>query len=815
MRRPFVSTIHTNCVPKGSNDGDVPNLQDSVIVSHNNGNVGIGVGGPLQKLTVAGGVAATGARNASGETGVYLYDDGTSGNVAAWAGNSHRPLQVTGEHIDFWAGNAYDEKMRINTDGNVGIGLPNPGEKLEVNGNIKIPIGTGTGTPPSARIFTTQKVFNVLDYEADNTGLNDSKTKIQNAINDAAANGGIVFLPAGIYKISNKLSLPNRVYLIGDGPRATQLNLDNATASIAVEILINISAYEPCESSSLVRNLRITTLNTNIHIGIYMKAFNVAIENVEVDGMDIGLQIIWDCNVFRDLKVHNCKTGVQLGDNDPWKWANGNTFIGGSIIKCTVYGMHFTDATYGNSVHGMFIALLRGFNAEAGIYIEGDLYGDNLITGCFIETCSKYCIKLNSPGNHIIGNWFHVKPGAGFALYFQNGGKTQDDLTPGSSYSGTGFKNYRVEIQTTIGLTDTFRWSDDGGNNWNGSGINCSTTDFALNNNVTIKFGAVTGHNMGDKWDWIVGNQYVDWGSYKGTVYIGNTEYTFNTSGVFDFKERFLSNVGIGTTSPGSPLHIVGSNDIETPTVPSLLSLSDSSDPTKALRLGYDDTLDRGVIAASDYGTGWKDIVIAPYGGNVGIGITNPGATLEVASAASQYACIAIDYFGTQRSPRLDFNTSAGNSIGSIVRTTDGQVLGQIVWVGVDSSNLYSTSGRIQFLQEGNAGSCVPSSIAILTATASLGPIERMRIRYDGNVGIGETSPARKLHVKDSNKQVARIESTAVSNLKVDVCVNNGTPNAVITALRGSLCVDITNAKLYINNSGTNPGDSGTSWVLV
>jgi hypothetical protein len=84
-----------------------------------------------------------------------------------------------------------------------------------------------------------------------------------------------------------------------------------------------------------------------------------------------------------------------------------------------------------------------------------------------------------------------------------------------------------------------------------------------------------------------------------------------------------------------------------------------------------------------------------------------------------------------------------------------------------------------------------------------------------GNVGIGETSPARKLHVKDSNKQVARIESTAVSNLKVDVCVNNGTPNAVITALRGSLCVDITNAKLYINNSGTNPGDSGTSWVLV
>jgi hypothetical protein len=43
-------------------------------------------------------------------------------------------------------------------NGNVGIGTATPGEKLEVSGNIKL--------PTTNRVWTTQKVFNVLDYGA-------------------------------------------------------------------------------------------------------------------------------------------------------------------------------------------------------------------------------------------------------------------------------------------------------------------------------------------------------------------------------------------------------------------------------------------------------------------------------------------------------------------------------------------------------------------------------------------------------------------------------------------------------------------------
>jgi len=59
-------------------------------------------------------------------------------------------------------------------------------------------------------------------------------------------------------------------------------------------------------------------------------------------------------------------------------------------------------------------------------------------------------------------------------------------------------------------------------------------------------------------------------------------------------------------------------------------NVADDSDTTKGIRLAYDTGSDAGVIAASDLGTGWKDILINPIGGDVGIGTTNPTAKVSI-----------------------------------------------------------------------------------------------------------------------------------------------------------------------------------------
>ncbi|QNF35582.1 hypothetical protein HUW51_23800 [Adhaeribacter swui] len=125
-----------------------------------NRNLGLGVTTPAQKLDVLGNFKLTGAFMPNGTAG-------TAGQVLQSAGENASPVWVTAGASSSWAlgGNsvaalntlgtttAFDlpfitnntEKMRIQSDGNVGIGLTAPSEKLEVNGNIRI-TGPNGGT---------------------------------------------------------------------------------------------------------------------------------------------------------------------------------------------------------------------------------------------------------------------------------------------------------------------------------------------------------------------------------------------------------------------------------------------------------------------------------------------------------------------------------------------------------------------------------------------------------------------------------------------------------------------------------------------
>lgn len=85
-----------------------------------------------------------------------------------------------------------------------------------------------------------------------------------------------------------------------------------------------------------------------------------------------------------------------------------------------------------------------------------------------------------------------------------------DDCAVTGNYNGAEWwSTLRVEIDAT-GTPDTFKWSKDGGSNWEATGVSCSSSPVLLEAGVYVAFGATTGHTVADRWDCGVNPWYVE-----------------------------------------------------------------------------------------------------------------------------------------------------------------------------------------------------------------------------------------------------------------------------------------------------------------
>jgi len=97
-------------------------------VIDNTGNVGIGTTNPSVKLHIQ-----------DGNTGFLFKDSGSTSGYTTTFSEDNTGLKIGhnsgSRDIQFQTNS--NTKMTIHADGNVGIGTTNPGERLEVNGNVK------------------------------------------------------------------------------------------------------------------------------------------------------------------------------------------------------------------------------------------------------------------------------------------------------------------------------------------------------------------------------------------------------------------------------------------------------------------------------------------------------------------------------------------------------------------------------------------------------------------------------------------------------------------------------------------------------
>ena len=123
------------------------------------GSVGIGTTGPIQRLDVASGGLRVGSNNTISGQGAYLQWNRTGADGETWLLNQSG---LGGGSIRFGVSDAVNsgantiaEWARFDAVGNLGIGTPTPGQKLDVNGNSQVSgssyvagrVGIGNTTP--------------------------------------------------------------------------------------------------------------------------------------------------------------------------------------------------------------------------------------------------------------------------------------------------------------------------------------------------------------------------------------------------------------------------------------------------------------------------------------------------------------------------------------------------------------------------------------------------------------------------------------------------------------------------------------------
>ena len=173
----------------------------------------------------------------------------------------------------------------------------------------------------------------------------------------------------------------------------------------------------------------------------------------------------------------------------------------------------------------------------------------------------------------------------------------------------------------------------------------------------------------------------------------------------YRFVISTAGNVGIGTTNPGSLLHVEGSRT------------------TACLQVNQTGA---GVIA--NFKQGGSSKVLITNGGNVGIGTTSPDAKLELKKQTT---------WGTLDNQVIYINnTGTGGDTGLL------HDMGSITWRS-GNVNTAAISGIRNTPGSGNN-----VDLRFTTATQSGGQQTSMTILSGGNVGIGVTDPEKKLEVK-------------------------------------------------------------------